>query len=66
MLLTTSSEIGISKRSRNFDQIRLRQLLLLMRGHAALGRFAEAVALHRFRQNHGRLALVLRRRACRR
>ena len=41
------------------DQIGLAQLLLLMRGIAAFGDLAQPVALHRFGQDHGRLAVGL-------
>ncbi len=45
----------------NLEQIGFANLLLLMRGHAAFGGFAQAVAFDGLGQNHGGLAVVLHR-----
>ncbi len=45
----------------DLEQIRLAELLLLVGGHARLGRFTQAVALHSLGQDHGGLAGVPRR-----
>ena len=63
-------DVGIRQRQAEAVAERLQvveiELLLLMRRHAALPARAHAEALHRLRENHGRLALVRQRRRVRR